>query len=237
MQGMFYMITDSANRQKTHFSPEMRSQRHVEALQNDTYLLIREWIWDKEKRIAGEETQGSKVYGERWGWGWGGDGESDGERHKGGQEGAPMFRLRESEGGGCAVGNRLLLKKHTWVMKEKGGVQERKQVWLIQIESGWEGERETEEERKCNGKRFQTIRIFFFFFFTPCAVGEDTNFALKWTLDGNVISIQVIYSPLLKMFSSKWQRPGEKRVMAIFTQCNDEWEEQAVEKNPPPKIK
>lgn len=55
------MITDSANRQKSHFSQEMRRQRLVEALQNDTYLPIREGICDKEKRIAGEETRGSEV--------------------------------------------------------------------------------------------------------------------------------------------------------------------------------
>lgn len=35
-----------------------------------------------------------------------------------------MFRLQASEGGRCGVGNRLLLKKHTWVMKEKEGESE-----------------------------------------------------------------------------------------------------------------
>lgn len=38
------MITDRANRQKSHLSQEMRRQRLVEALQNDTYLPIREGI-------------------------------------------------------------------------------------------------------------------------------------------------------------------------------------------------
>ena len=56
MHEMFYMITDSANRQKSHFSQEMRRQRLVEVLQNDTYLPIKEEIGDKEKRIADEET-------------------------------------------------------------------------------------------------------------------------------------------------------------------------------------
>lgn len=56
------MITDSANKQKSHFRQEMRRQRLVEALQNDTHLPIREQIRDKEKRIAGGETQGSEVF-------------------------------------------------------------------------------------------------------------------------------------------------------------------------------
>ena len=73
----------------------------------------------------------------------------------------------EREGGRCGVGNRLPLKKHTWVMKEKEGVQERKQVWLRQIIRRWEREREGErgeKERKCNGRRTSD---FFLFFFSP----------------------------------------------------------------------
>lgn len=97
-----------------------------------------------------------------------------------------VFRLQAREGGRCGVGNRLPLKKHTWVMKEKGGVQERKQVWLRQIIRRWDRERERErgeKERKCNGRR---TLDFFLFFFSPRAAGEDTNFVSKWTLDGNV---------------------------------------------------
>lgn len=64
----------------------------------------------------------------------------------------PAFRLLVNERGRCGVGNRLLLKKHTWVMKEKEGVRERKQVWLRKIESGWVREGEG-GKRQCNGKR------------------------------------------------------------------------------------
>lgn len=94
MPGMFRMITDSANRQKSHFSQEMRRQRLVEALQNDTYLPITKGIWDKERQIAGEETRGSEVLGVVWGWG--SEGESEGERYKGEREIAQWLDCRRA---------------------------------------------------------------------------------------------------------------------------------------------
>lgn len=177
MQGRFYMITDSANRQKSHFSQEMRRQRLVEVLQNDTYLPIREEIWDKEKRIASEETQGSKVFAERWGWG--GEGESDGETYKGGRERkCAVFRLQESEGGRwCGVGNRLLLKKHTWVMKEKEGVQGEKGS-VTQTNRKWVRVRESVRERGKKENVMEREHQTFFFFFTLRSWGRY-QFRLK----------------------------------------------------------
>lgn len=84
-----------------------------------------------------------------------------------------VFRLQAREGGRCGVGNRLPLKKHTWVMKEKEGVQERKQVWLRQIIRRWDRER----ERERGGRKKENVmegehQTFFFFFSRLVQLGK-----------------------------------------------------------------
>lgn len=70
-----------------------------------------------------------------------------------------MLRLQANEGGGCGVGNRLLLKKHTLVMKEKEGVQAEK-ASVTQRNSRWV--RGGRRERNVMGKK--NSRPFFFHF-------------------------------------------------------------------------
>lgn len=89
----------------------------------------------------------------------------------------------------------MLLKKHTWVMKEKEGVQAEK-ASVTQRNSRWV--RGGRRERNVMGKKEQQT-----FFFTSCNWGRY-QFRHKVNISENVISIQVIYSPLLKMCSSKW---------------------------------
>lgn len=64
----------------------------------------------------------------------------------------------------------MLLKKHTWVMKEKEGVQAEK-ASMTQRNSRWV--RGGRRERNVMGKKEQQT------FFSLRAIGEDTNFATK----------------------------------------------------------
>lgn len=64
----------------------------------------------------------------------------------------------------------MLLKKHTWVMKEKEGVQAEK-ASVTQRNSRWV--RGGRRERNVMGKKNSRP------FFSLCAIGEDTNFATK----------------------------------------------------------
>lgn len=64
----------------------------------------------------------------------------------------------------------MLLKKHTWVMKEKEGVQAEK-ASVTQRNSRWV--RGGRRERNVMGKKEQQT------FFSLRAIGEDINFATK----------------------------------------------------------